>query len=132
MTSDYGVMAGAYGILATEMGDRLPVFHYVPVGVRPPYAVLELGEIGVGNGLPSPHFQTRGTLKIRVWSAYEGTSELGDFLAQLSSFFSGRRVNLALGVAWFEVREAQWVHQQATAKNPWREGRLELEFVLKR
>lgn len=132
MNSDYGVMAAAYGALTQEMKDRLPVFHYVPVGVKPPYAVLELTEIKAGNGLPSPHFQTRGTIKIRVWSAYEGSAELADWLGRLRVFFTAKKLDLDPGIAWFEVREARWVQQQASAKNPWREGCMELAFVLKR
>jgi hypothetical protein len=131
MRSDYGVIGGAYRALVAEMGEKVKVFHYVPQGVMPPYVVLELGCLGRGNGLPSPHFQTRGELTVRVWSAYEGTTELDSLLGKVAFFFEKNQIKLELGKVWFEVKEMRWMAQQAHAKNPWREGRLELAFVLR-
>ena len=128
MSSDYGVMGAVYRALSQEMGDRVKVFHYVPSNVMPPYVVLDLNVIGRGNGLPSPHFQTRGDLTLRVWSAYEGTAELSEILEQLSLFFDGKKLALKSGNVWFEVKKIEWLGQQSSAKNPWREGRIELTF----
>lgn len=128
MSSDYGVMGAVYRALSQEMDPEVKVFHYVPPEVVPPYIVLELQAMGRGNGLPFPHFQTRGEITLRVWSSYEGMAELSGILERLSHFFEGKKVELPQGNSWFEVKKIQWTGQQSSSKNRWREGRLELTF----
>jgi hypothetical protein len=128
MKSDFGLIGAVYQALSEER--ELPVFHYVPQGVVPPYAVLELKEIGQGNGLPAPHFRTRGMLAVRVWSAYEGAAPLSENLAKLATFFEGQRVALEEGSAHFSVHKTALDGQQASAKKPWRTGEILLHFFI--
>ena len=131
MKSDYGVMGAVYQALSGREG-TLKIFHYVPQGVMPPYAVLELMALERGNSLPPPHFQTRGEMTVRVWSAYEGLAEVAEIVGALSIFFDGKKLDLPEGPAWFDVTERRFSAQQSSAKNPWREGSVTLRFVVRR
>lgn len=130
MSVDHGVIKAVYQTLCRNMADRLKIFHYVPQGVMPPYAVMELVSLSQGNGLPSPHFQARGEMTLRAWSSYEGTLELVPVLDNLAEVFNGKKIFLDPGQAWFEVKGVHLLGQQGTTKNPWREGRVNLEFVI--
>ncbi|MDC0349158.1 hypothetical protein OAN21_01980 [Alphaproteobacteria bacterium] len=128
MRSDFGLIGAVYQALSEER--EMPVFHYVPHGAVPPYIVLDLKEIGQGNGLPAPHFRTRGVLAVRVWSAYEGAGPLSESLEKLVSFFERKRVALEEGSAHFSVQKSTLDGQQSSAKKPWRTGEILLHFFI--
>ena len=130
MKGDHGVVGAMHGAWGEVMGTRLPLYHYVPYGVLPPYGVLTLTHMGVGNGLPSPHFKTRGTFTIKIWSAYEGMAEISDLVGQASAFWEGRKIELGTGFLWCEVKGTTFEGQQAGAKKLWREGCVEGVFIL--
>jgi len=126
MKSDFGLIGAVYQALSEE--GELPVFHYIPQGTVPPYAALDLKEIGQGNGIPAPHFRTRGTLAVRVWSAYEGAAPLSESLAKLASFFEGKRVTLEEGSAHFSVYKRCLMGSKLVLKNHGERGRFSFIF----
>ena len=132
MTSDHGLIKAVFQALSAERGPVAKVFYTVPPAEKPPYVVVELSALTVGNGLPSPHFQARGTLILRVWSACEGMGELSILLGKVSQFFKDKRLPLLPGEVWFEVVSVHNAVPSKEHKHPWREGKVELQFWLQK
>lgn len=132
MTSDHGVLKAIFHALSQEIGQIMSVFYTVPSGEKPPYGVIELGRLSLGNGLPSPQFQMKGEGTLSVWSAYEGITELSSLIGELVHFFKGRRLPLESGEVWLDVISVDYAAQTKGDKHPWREGRIEFQFWLQK
>lgn len=131
MTHDHGLMAALYPALSAHLGNTLPLFQHVPAGVVPPYVVMEVESVEAGNGLPSPHFCTRGRLMLRVWSAYEGRLEISKHLKMLEAFFQGKEVALNPGNVWFEAVKIAYGAPSGKTQQGWHQGHVTVAFVLR-
>jgi hypothetical protein len=124
---DYGLIPGIMRYLRPCLEEKVGLYHYVPEKVELPYVSLELGEVGEGNGLPPPHFQTKVEFQIHVWSAYAGLLELHQIMKKMAEILDNHVCELEAHQALLKLVRVRIEGQQESQRQKVRKGILDLE-----